>query len=445
MEISMKAAPVAVSTTPASIPASVPMSAALTSTPAPVAASAVPVSMRDSVSKTVPPIHLKAALIATTILLLSFLLPCEAHCALTVQSVRHWTAPDHTRIVIDVSGSPKFRHLELGAPPRVVIEISKAKIHSSVRELTVSDDVVERVRFNTLPGGVVQIVVDLPRPSESDVFYLKKLDGKPHRIVVDIKKPLAPQAPVPVGEPTLLPKEKKVRVVVIDPGHGGDDPGAVGKHGLKEKDICLKLARKLKEKLDSVPGIKAHLTRNGDYFIPLRKRTKIAKDLGADVFMSIHMNASRSRGAFGTEVFFLSLTGATDEAARELARMENAADLVGGVPLEAEEDIVSIITELKQSNSLARSSELAEEIIDRLGRHRNLVTRGVKQAGFTVLKSTDFPCVLVEIAFISNSSEAALMRSDDFHDEVAGLLTDAVKQYCGVYASMGSDASSAVR
>ena len=386
-----------------------------------------------------------AALVAAAILFAVLLLPLEAGAALTVQSVRHWTAPDHTRIVIDVSGTPKFRHSELGAPPRIVIEISKAKLHSSVRELAVSDGVVDRVRFNTLSGGVVQVVVDLPRPSESNVFYLKKLDDKPHRLVVDVKKYVAPQEPVPVGEPSLLPKEKKVRVVVIDAGHGGEDPGAVGRSGLREKDMTLKLARKLKEKLDAIPGIKAHLTRNGDYFIPLRKRTRIAKDLGADVFMSIHMNASRSRGAFGTEVFFLSLTGATDEAARELAKMENEADLVGGVPLEAEEDIVSILTDLKQSNAIARSSELAEEVIDSLGRHKNLVTRGVKQAGFTVLKSADFPCVLVEVAFISNGAEASLMRSDDFHDEVAGLLTNAVKQYCGVYASTGGGEAAAAK
>jgi len=384
-----------------------------------------------------------AALISAAIILLAMLLPGEAGAALTVQSVRYWTAPDHTRIVIDVSGTPKFRHLELSAPPRIVIEISKAKLHPSVREMAVSDGVVDKVRFNSLPGGIVQIVVDLPRPGESDVFCLQKLDGKPRRIVVDVKKSVAPQEPVPVGAPSLLPREKKVRVVVIDAGHGGEDPGAVGKHGLREKDVTLKLARKLKEKLDAEPGIKAYLTRNGDYFIPLRKRTKIAKDLGADIFVSIHMNASRSRGAFGTEVYFLSLTGATDEAARELAKMENEADLVGGVPLEAEEDIVSILTDLKQSNAITRSSELAEQIIDSLGRHRNLVTRGVKQAGFTVLKSADFPCVLVEVAFISNGAESALMASDNFHDEVAGLLTSAVKQYCGVYASTTAGTASA--
>ncbi|MBN1504188.1 MAG: N-acetylmuramoyl-L-alanine amidase, partial [Candidatus Eisenbacteria bacterium] len=373
------------------------------------------------------------------------LMPCEAGAALTVQGVRHWTAPDHTRIVIDVSGSPKFRHSERTDPPRIVIEISKAKLHSSVRELAVSDGVIDRVRFNTLSGGLVQVVVDLPRRSEFNVFHLERLNGKPHRIVVDVTKPVAPQEPVPVGEPSLLPREKKYRVVVIDPGHGGEDPGAVSRTGLKEKDVCLKLARKLKEKLDAIPGIKAYLTRNGDYFLPLRKRTKIAKDLGADVFMSIHMNASRSRSAFGTEVFFLSLTGATDEAARELARFENSADLVGGVPLEAEEDIVSILTDLKQSNALARSSELAEEVIDSLGRHRKLVTRGVKQAGFTVLKSADFPCVLVEVAFISNNAEAALMKSNEFHDEVAGLLASALTRYCGAYATSGAGAAQSAK
>jgi len=385
-----------------------------------------------------------AALVSAAILSTVLLMPCDAGAALTVQSVRYWTAPDHTRIVIDVSGAPKFRHSVLSDPPRVVIEVSKAKLHSSVREMAVGDGVIDKVRFNALSGGVVQIVVDLPRPSESAVFYLEKLADKPHRIVVDVKKPVAPQEPVPVGEPSLLPKEKKVRVVVIDAGHGGEDPGAVGKRGLREKDITLKLARKLKEKLDAEPGIKAYLTRNGDYFIPLRKRTKIAKDLGADVFVSIHMNASRSRGAFGTEVYFLSLTGATDEEARELAKMENEADLVGGIPVEAEDDIVSILTDLKQSNAIARSSDLAEQIIDSLGRHRNLATsRGVKQAGFTVLKSADFPSVLVEVAFISNGAEATLMKSDDFHDEVAGLLASAVKQYCGTYASTTEGTASA--
>jgi len=386
--------------------------------------------------------------VALTIASLTLLLlPCAAQCAVTVENVRHWTAPDHTRIVIDLSGQPKYRHLVLSDPPRILVEIAKARLHPSAAELAVNDGVVDKVRMTPGANSVVQIVVDLAVPSESNIFYLKKLANKPHRIVIDVKKSAsaAPARAMSEGAPPPVREKKKQRVVVIDPGHGGEDPGAVGWGALKEKDICLKVARQLKAKIDAIDGMKAHLTRNGDYFLPLRKRTRIARELDADVFVSIHMNASRNRGAFGTEVFFLSLTGATDEAARDLAARENAADLVGGIAPETEEDIVSILMDLKQSNALAKSSELAERIIDSLGRHKRLATRGVKQAGFTVLKSADFPSVLVEIAFISNKSEAALLKADSFHDEVSSLLTDALRQFCGVYASLGSAASAGAR
>jgi N-acetylmuramoyl-L-alanine amidase len=395
------------------------------------------------------PLGILVPVVLTITSLVLLLFPCAAQCAVTVENVRHWTAPDHTRIVIDLSGQPKYRQLVLSDPPRILVEIAKAKLRPSVTELVVNDGVVAKVRMSPSANSVVQIIVDLTGQSESNVFYLNKLRDKPHRIVIDVKKS-ASAAPAPArapseGVPPPVREKKKQRVVVIDPGHGGEDPGAVGWGALKEKDICLKVARELKARIDAVDGMKAHLTRNGDYFLPLRKRTRIAKDLDADVFVSIHMNASRNRGAFGTEVFFLSLTGATDEAARDLADRENAADLVGGIPPETEEDIVSILMDLKQSNALAKSSELAERIIDSLGRHKRLVTRGVKQAGFTVLKSADFPSVLVEIAFISNKSEAALLKADAFHDEISSLLTDALRQFCGVYASLGSAASAGAR
>lgn len=362
-----------------------------------------------------------------------------------MSSVRHWTAPDHTRIVIDLSGEPKWRSSVLSDPPRILVEIAKAKLDLSLTELSVGDGVVERIRMHPKPGSVVQVVVDLAAASESNVFYLKRLDGKPPRIVIDVKKPVAPAAQVQVQAPPPPVRQKKERVIVIDPGHGGEDPGAIGPGGLREKDICLKLARELKAKIDAVDGMRAVLTRTGDYFLSLRKRTNIARDLEADAFISIHMNASRSRGAFGTEVFFLSLTGATDEAARELAARENAADLIGGIPPETEEDIASILMDLKHSNALSRSSDLAEKMIDALGRHKRLVTRGVKQAGFTVLKSADFPSVLVEVAFISNRSEAALMKTDTFHDDVASLLADGVRQFCGPFAFTGSSAAAGAR
>ncbi|MCX5800251.1 MAG: N-acetylmuramoyl-L-alanine amidase [Candidatus Eisenbacteria bacterium] len=355
-----------------------------------------------------------------------------------MSSIRHWIAPDHTRIVIDLSGKPKFRYGRLSNPARIVIDLADTKFASSVRELQVSNGLVEKVRINPLPKRTAQIVVDLVKETEFSVFYLKKAAGRPHRIVVDVKNPVEVQVKTEAKETLGKLKEKTVRIVVIDPGHGGEDPGAVGPRGIKEKDVCLKIARDLKTNIDQMDGMKAFLTRTGDYFVPLRKRTQIAKGLGADVFISLHANASRSKRAYGTEVFFLSASGATDEAAREVAIRENEADLAGGIAPEAEDDIVSILTDLKQSNTLVRSSELAEKIMDSLGRHHKLVTRGVKQARFTVLKSADFPSVLAEIAFISNASEATLLKSDEFHDDVATLLAGALRDYCMVYASLGS-------
>lgn len=369
--------------------------------------------------------------------------PSEAWADLTIGGIRNWIAPDHTRIVIDVSGQPRFRYASLSNPPRIVVEVANAKFSSSVNELSVSNGLVDKVRVNSLPKHTAQVVIDLVKESEFTVFYLKKAADKPNRIVVDIRNPVAAQAKTEARETVRKLKASSVRIVVIDPGHGGEDPGAIGPHGIREKDICFKIACDLKDNIDKMEGMKAFLTRTGDYFVPLRRRTQIAKEHGADVFISIHANASRSRKAYGTEVYFLSASGATDQAAREVALRENEADLAGGIAPETEDDIVSILTDMKQSNTMSRSSEFAEKIMDSLGRHQKLVTRGVKQARFTVLKSADFPSVLAEIAFISNSNEAALLKSDDFHDDVATLLASALKEYCRVYASLDSPSSTA--
>lgn len=377
-------------------------------------------------------------LFAASSLFVAVFYPPVARADVTVSSIRNWIAPDHTRIVIDLSGKPNFRYGSLSNPPRIFVEVANAKFSSSVNELSVSNGLVDKVRVNSLARRTAQVVVDLVKECEFSVFYVKKAGDKPHRIVIDIKNPVAAQARTEAKETVRKLKASSVRIVVIDPGHGGDDPGAIGPRGVREKDICFKIARDLKDYVDKMEGMKAFLTRTGDYFVPLRKRTQIAKELGADVFISIHANASRSRRAYGTEVYFLSASGATDAAAREVAMRENEADLAGGIAPETEDDIVSILTDMKQSNTMERSSELAEKILDSLGRHQKLVSRGVKQARFTVLKSADFPSVLAEVAFISNANEAALLKSDEFHDDVANLLAGALRDYCRVYASLDS-------
>jgi N-acetylmuramoyl-L-alanine amidase len=217
-------------------------------------------------------------------------------------------------------------------------------------------------------------------------------------------------------------------VIVVDAGHGGQDPGAIG-FRLQEKDVCLSLARKLVRELNGRPGLKAWLSRDDDSFLQLRQRTRAAEKRNADLFISIHANASRDRDARGTEVYFLSLSGATDEASHELARLENAADLMGGVAPEAEDDLSSILFDMQQTDVLQRSSLLAAAVVDALRGDPDLLTRGVKQAGFMVLKSPRIPSILVETAFITNSAENRLLRGGSFHAAFARRLADGVAGY----------------
>ena len=230
--------------------------------------------------------------------------------------------------------------------------------------------------------------------------------------MVDVTRPgaaaVADQAPAAVA---AVKKPQRVRVVVVDAGHGGEDTGARGLRGVLEKQANLAVARALAEELGSTPGIRAVLTRDDDTFIPLRERYRIAEQAKADLFISLHANSTPRRGSgSGTEVFFLSLRGATDQATKDLADMENAADLVGGVPAQAEDDLVSILYDVKRSSALQQSQLLAETLLDHVTRDRRLEERGVKQAGFVVLKSVEFPSVLVETAFINNPVEAPPAR-----------------------------------
>ncbi len=217
--------------------------------------------------------------------------------------------------------------------------------------------------------------------------------------------------------------------MVIDPGHGGEDPGARGPGGVLEKDLCLALGRALAADLNRRPGIEAHLTRDKDFFIPLRRRTRIAAEKTADLFVSVHANASRDKSAHGTEVYFLSLRGASDAGAREVAMRENASDLVAGVPPTAQDEIEEILVDLMRTKVLERSSELASTVIDGLQADNRLVLRGVKQAGFDVLKTASMPSILIEAAFISHSKEAKLMKSKSFQQRFGSLVGGALADY----------------
>jgi N-acetylmuramoyl-L-alanine amidase len=293
----------------------------------------------------------------------------------------------------------------------------------------VRDGVVDSVMVETGVDGA-RFHVWFHDTTAFHVLSLPAQDDKPYRLVVDVTKAGGAQAEAKRLENIAAVKRRdRVRVVAVDAGHGGEDTGARGPRGVLEKRVTLAVAKALAQELNKLPGIRAVLTRDRDYFIPLRDRYRAAERMKADLFISIHANSSRRRGqGRGTEVYFLSLRGAGDQAGQDLADLENAADLVGGVPSQAEDDLVNILYDVKRASAQQQSQLLAESLLDHVAGER-LASRGVKQAGFVVLKSVEFPSVLVETAFINNPTEARLLNSPSFQSAMAKQLAAGVKEY----------------
>ncbi len=342
--------------------------------------------------------------------------------------IRFWTAPDHTRLVFDLTGHPGEPRFRLADSLTFEVYLAGARKSPAITTEFVGDSLVTDI-FTSVSDAGVAIRIGLKKATTPLAFVLAPADGQPDRVVVDIPAPANPDADQALAQRVEELKRSRKLIVAIDAGHGGDDPGAIGHRRLQEADITLAVAKKLKAELDQMPGLSAVLTRTGDYFIPLRKRMDVARRYQADVFVSIHCNASRNRDATGTEVYFLSLTGATDEAARAVAEKENAADLIGGVPPETGDDLLSILVDLRQNDTIRRSGELAENLIDALEADSRLQTRGVKQAGFVVLKAMEIPSVLVETAFITNAREAAMLKDTQFQRKFAEMLADGIQAF----------------
>ena len=364
--------------------------------------------------------------LAAAAMMVALASPVQATASAGVSAVRYWTAPDHTRIVVDLTAEASHSTRVLTEPDRVVVLIAGGKIDGADAATPVGDGLVERVRINELSNGA-QVVVDLTKASAHTVFPLKPYLHKPHRVVVDIfRNGEAAQAPVPVVAPEG--GSGRPRVVVIDPGHGGEDPGTLGNGELREKDIVLDIGKQVSALLRAKGGYDVRMTRDGDYFVRLRKRKEIANTSGGDIFVSIHANSAPNRRASGTELFYVSPKGASDQAARELADRENAADLVGGVSPDADNDVLSILVDLKMSDSVTKSSDLAGLMAEELDRERTSDS-AVKQAGFVVLKQLAMPSVLVEVGFLTNSSDVKKLKRSDYRSEYAECLATAIERY----------------
>jgi N-acetylmuramoyl-L-alanine amidase len=353
-----------------------------------------------------------------------------------VIGLRSWSAPENTRLVLDFSAEVTPVAPDSGEAASLVVAIPVPGLERGpgVPAVTrVGDGVVDSVRLSTgAQGG--RLEVWFHERTTFHVMTLQPDQDQPFRLVVDAAKPGAAAAEAArLAAIARAKAQTRTRIVAVDAGHGGEDPGARGPHGVVEKRVTLAVARALVAELNRMPGVQGVLTRDGDYFIPLHDRYRIAERMKADVFISIHANSSRrwTRRDHGSEVYFLSLTGASDQADRDLADLENAADLIGGVPKQAEDDLVNILYDVKRTSALERSQLLAESLLDNMAADRRLQSRGVKQAGFAVLKSVEFPSVLVETAFINNPAEAKLLANPDFQRQMGHQLAIGVKEFFG--------------
>jgi N-acetylmuramoyl-L-alanine amidase len=362
--------------------------------------------------------------------------------AVDLLAVRHWSAPDHTRIVVDLSAPAAYLHFALEDPPRIAVEVEGGRLRLASTEVVVGDGLVQRVRFNMLAqSGKAQIVVDLERTTRYDVFALERIESKPNRIVIDVKRPPAEVTPEQVPRKPAPPREERVVgpnefgdfLIMVDPGHGGEDTGRRNPDGTTEKRLALELSKALVAEIGARAGYRAELTRKGDYFVSLGKRREIAEEKGAHLFVSVHFNAAPSSSARGTEVFFVSLSGADSRATRELEEAENSADLVGGVPpsdAATESSLTRMLVDLRQNDCVERSQRLATEITDHVDEIRGVQARRVKQAGFAVLKSLFIPAVLVEAGFLTNRDDLRFFLSETNRARYAKEMADAIVDYC---------------
>ncbi len=344
-----------------------------------------------------------------------------------IQGVRLWAAPDNTRVVLDLDRSAEHDLMILESPNRVVIDIAGGAINKGRVKLPVAQGFVVNIRSGRQKDGSLRIVLDVSEKVRPKSFLLKPNEKYGYRLVIDLA---AAERKNPVRQLSSANLPGRDVVVAIDAGHGGEDPGALGRRGTREKDVVLQIARRLAKKVDERPGMRAFLIRDGDYFLPHAQRMKKARLNRADLFISIHADSFTNRRARGASVYVLSEKGASDEAARLLAERENASDLIGGVSLADKDDVLaSVLLDLSQSYSISASMNMADSVLEQLATVGSVHKPKVLQANFLVLKSPDIPSILVETAFISNPQEEKKLRDRAHQDQLAGAILNGLAVY----------------
>ncbi len=397
----------------------------------------------------------------------------------TIVAVRVWPAEDYTRVTIESDAQLAEKHFLAESPYRLVIDIDGLELSPALRELVgkvrPDDPFIEGVRVGQNQPRVVRLVIDLKQPTAPQLFTLAPVAAYQHRMVFDLypvrerdpllvliqekeraerqaaeamrdalgefigklDKPLSTPPPAPPAsastpQPPAVASGKVDRLIVValDPGHGGEDPGAIGPSGLREKDVVLAIALQLREKLNERAGMRVMLTRDADFFVPLQERVRKARRVQADLFVSIHADAFFKPEARGASVFALSERGASSSAARWMADRENAADMVGGLNVKSRHaDVMRTLLDMSTTAQIKDSLKLGGEVLGQIGRVGKLHKREVEQAGFAVLKAPDIPSILVETAFISNPDEEAKLRSPAYQAQLVDALARGIGRY----------------
>lgn len=356
-----------------------------------------------------------------------------------IEGVRMHEAPDSTRVVFDVSGPVDFELFTLDNPRRVVIDMAGVRPRSGFDPSIVHTGGARVTALRASPrGSDYRVVLDLARPVKPSSFTLQPVPPYGHRLVVDLYAAgqSRPAPAVPVAD------ERRDVVIAIDAGHGGDDPGAIGPGRIREKDVVLSIARRLASRVDAMPGFRAALIRNGDYYVPLRDRIRKARAARADMFLSVHADAFKSPGVSGASVYTLSDRGASSETARWLAEKENRSDLIGGVgdvTLGDKDDVLAhVLLDISMDANRSASFRAGARVLGELGRVATLHKHRVEQAGFVVLKAPDVPSILVETGYISNPSEARRLNSSAYQERIATALAAGVHNFMDEHAPPGT-------
>ncbi|MCZ2173703.1 MAG: N-acetylmuramoyl-L-alanine amidase [Burkholderiales bacterium] len=382
---------------------------------------------------------------------LALLVSPAGQAATNILAVRIWPARDYTRVTLEYREPIAFTHQIVKNPERLVVDLEGVEFNSVLQSLpgkiSETDPYIRLIRAGRNRPGVVRLVIELKAEIQPQVFMLKPVGEYGHRLVLDLYPTVAEDpllallekleaqpekgpAKAPAKETGPQPEITRMVTIVLDPGHGGEDPGAIGRGGSYEKHVTLEVARRLKAKIDAEPNMRSMLTRDGDFFIPLHQRVQKARRVQADLFVSVHADAFIKPTARGSSVFVLSENGASSSAARWLAQRENAADLIGGVNLDVKDPhLARTLLDLSQTATLNDSLKLGKSVLGELGGVNTLHKGQVEQAGFAVLKAPDIPSILIETAFISNPDEERRLNDEAYQEKMAEAILKGIKGY----------------